>query len=53
MIGHEGVGVGSHGELWHLTRENLTVALVWNDDLVGRDARALPALVRAALGDIS
>ncbi len=51
MIGHEGAGFGSHSELWHLTRENLTVAVTWNDDAVGRDANALPALVRIALAD--
>lgn len=51
MIGHEGAGFGSHSELWHLTRENLTVAVTWNDDVVGRDANALQALVRIALAD--
>jgi D-alanyl-D-alanine carboxypeptidase len=49
MIGHEGAGFGSHSELWHLPPENLTVAVTWNDDVVGRDANALPALVRIAL----
>jgi D-alanyl-D-alanine carboxypeptidase len=51
MIGHEGAGFGSHSELWHLPRENLTVAVTWNDDVVGRDANALPALVRIALAE--
>ena len=51
MIGHEGAGFGSHSELWHLPRENLTIAVTWNDDVVGRDANALPALVRIALAD--
>jgi CubicO group peptidase (beta-lactamase class C family) len=51
MIGHEGAGFGSHSELWHLPRENLTVAITWNDDAVGRDANALAPLVRIALED--
>lgn len=51
MWGHTGDGWGSHTELWHLPKEQLTIAVTWNDDAVERDGQILPELVRAALGD--
>jgi D-alanyl-D-alanine carboxypeptidase len=50
MWGHSGDGLGSHTELWHLPREDLTIAVSWNDDLVDSDSPILRTLVRAALG---
>jgi D-alanyl-D-alanine carboxypeptidase len=50
MWGHVGDGVGSHTELWHLPRENLTIATSWNDDLTDSDTPILRTLLRGALG---
>jgi D-alanyl-D-alanine carboxypeptidase len=49
MWGHQGDGLGSHTELWHLPREDLTIAVSWNDDLIDSDSPILRTLVRAAL----
>jgi D-alanyl-D-alanine carboxypeptidase len=52
MWGHSGDGLGMHTELWHLRRENLTVAVTWNDDVLDHgDTPILRALVRTAVGD--
>lgn len=48
MWGHTGNGIASHTEFWHLPRENVTIAITWNND--NRDADILPALMRAVLG---
>jgi D-alanyl-D-alanine carboxypeptidase len=50
MWGHTGDSfLGSHTELWHAPRENLTVAVSWNDDDFDSDPVFMRALVRAAL----
>jgi D-alanyl-D-alanine carboxypeptidase len=49
MWGHTGDGLGSHTELWHAPREDLTVAVSWNDDDFDSDPVFMRALVRAAL----
>jgi hypothetical protein len=50
MWGHIGDGLlGSHTEFWHAPRENLTVAVSWNDDDFDSDPVFMRALVRAAL----
>jgi D-alanyl-D-alanine carboxypeptidase len=51
MWGHGGDGLGTHTELWHLPREDLTVVVSYNDDAVeSRDDPFTPKLVRDALG---
>jgi D-alanyl-D-alanine carboxypeptidase len=50
MIGHGGDGLGSHTELWHLPRENLTIAVTWNDGSLDREGNIFQALLRTALG---
>lgn len=50
MWGHQGDGLGSHTELWHVPREDLTIAVSWNYDLIDSDSPILRTLVRAALG---
>jgi D-alanyl-D-alanine carboxypeptidase len=50
MWGHGGDGFGTHTEFWHLPRERLTIAMTWNDDVLDREGRILPTLLRAALG---
>ncbi len=51
MWGHSGDGLGMHTELWHLRRENVTVAVTWNDDVLEAvDTPILRALVRTAVG---
>lgn len=50
MWGHGGDGLGTLTEFWHLPEENVTIAVHWNDDAIGRDGRILPALLNAALG---
>jgi D-alanyl-D-alanine carboxypeptidase len=47
MWGHTGGGFGSHTELWHVPADNLTIAVSWNDDSLGREAVFLPHLLRA------
>jgi D-alanyl-D-alanine carboxypeptidase len=51
LWGHSGNGLGMHTELWHLPRENLTVAVTWNDDVLDSvDTPILRTLVRTAVG---
>ena len=50
LWGHGGDGLGNATELWHLPRENLTVAVAWNDDLIGPEGGFFPALLHAAVG---
>jgi D-alanyl-D-alanine carboxypeptidase len=50
MWGHGGDGLGTHTELWHLPKENLTIAVSWNDDQLESDAPFVPSLLRTALG---
>jgi D-alanyl-D-alanine carboxypeptidase len=47
MWGHTGGGFGTHTELWHVPADNLTIAVSWNDDELGREAVFLPHLLRA------
>ncbi len=49
--GHTGDGPGMHAELWHLPRRRLTLATVWNDDLVD-DPDIQRALLRTALAHL-
>lgn len=50
LWGHGGDAFGSATELWHLPRENVTVAVTWNDDLIGTEGGFLPSLLHAAIG---
>ena len=50
LWGHGGDGLGNATELWHLPRENVTVAVTWNDDLIGSEGGFFPALLHAAIG---
>jgi Beta-lactamase len=50
MWGHTGDGLGTHTELWHLPRENVTIAVAWNDDALESDAPFVPDLLHAVLG---
>jgi D-alanyl-D-alanine carboxypeptidase len=49
MWGNTGDGIGSHTEFWHLVKENITVVVSWNDDVVEGNSGIFPELVRAAL----
>jgi hypothetical protein len=49
LWGHLGRSPGTHTELWHLPRENLTLAVAWNDDLIDHDSAFARVLLRAAL----
>ncbi len=49
LWGHLGHSPGTHTELWHLPRENLTLAVAWNDDLIDHDSAFARVLLRAAL----
>ena len=49
MWGHGGTGLGTATEFWHLPKENVTIAVHWNDDAVERDGQILAALLSAAL----
>jgi D-alanyl-D-alanine carboxypeptidase len=49
MWGNTGDGPGSHTEFWHLTKENVTVAVTWNDDVIEGNSGIFQGLVRAAL----
>jgi hypothetical protein len=51
MWGHTGDGVGTHTELWHLPRQNVTIAVSWNDDALDADAPFLGDLLHAVLGE--
>jgi CubicO group peptidase (beta-lactamase class C family) len=48
MWGHTGDGQGSHTEFWHLLRENMTIAVTWNDDAIDREGGIFEGLVKAA-----
>jgi D-alanyl-D-alanine carboxypeptidase len=50
MWGHDGDGLGTHTEFWHLPRANLSIAISWNDDELSDRAPFLATLLRAALG---
>jgi hypothetical protein len=50
LWGHSGNGFGNATELWHLPRQNLTVAVTWNDDLIEGEGGFFPALLHAATG---
>ncbi len=49
LWGHLGHSPGTHTELWHLPRENLTLAVAWNDDSVDHVSGFASTLLRAAL----
>jgi hypothetical protein len=44
-------GPGTHTELWHLPRENVTIAVAWNDDAVDSEAPFVADLLPAVLGE--
>jgi D-alanyl-D-alanine carboxypeptidase len=48
MWGHTGDGPGSHTEFWHLVKENVTIAVTWNDDVIEGNSGIFQGLVRAA-----
>jgi D-alanyl-D-alanine carboxypeptidase len=50
LWGHGGDGLGNATELWHLPREKVTVAVTWNDDVIGSEGGFFPALLHAAIG---
>jgi D-alanyl-D-alanine carboxypeptidase len=50
MWGHTGDGPGSHTEFWHLLKENMTIAVSWNDDAIDNDGGIFQGLVKAANG---
>jgi hypothetical protein len=37
-------------ELWHLPRENVTIAVTWNDDLIGSESGFFPHCCRLRSG---
>ena len=49
MWGHGGNRLGTVTEFWHLPKENVTIAIHWNDDAIDRDGQILSALLNAAL----
>jgi D-alanyl-D-alanine carboxypeptidase len=49
MWGHTGDGIGSHTEFWHLVKENLTIAVTWNDGQIDGEGGIFQGLVRAAV----
>jgi D-alanyl-D-alanine carboxypeptidase len=48
MWGHTGDGQGSHTEFWHLLKENMTIAVTWNDAAVDTEGGIFQRLVQAA-----
>jgi D-alanyl-D-alanine carboxypeptidase len=48
MWGHTGDGQGSHTEFWHLLKENMTIAVTWNDAAIDTDGGIFQRVVRAA-----
>ena len=50
MWGHTGDQRGSHTEFWHLLKENMTIAVTWNDDAIESDGGIFQGLVKAANG---
>lgn len=49
MWGHTGDGLGSHTEFWHLVKENVTIAVTWNDEVIEGNSGIFQGLVRAAV----
>jgi D-alanyl-D-alanine carboxypeptidase len=49
MWGNTGDGIGSHTEFWHLVKENVTIAVSWNDDVIDGNSGIFQGLARAAL----
>ena len=49
LWGHDGNGLGSRTELWHVPRERLTIAVTWNDDMIDREGGIFEALLSTAL----
>jgi D-alanyl-D-alanine carboxypeptidase len=49
LWGHDGDGLGTRTEFWHLPKENVTLAVHWNDDAIDRDGQIPQALLDAAL----
>jgi D-alanyl-D-alanine carboxypeptidase len=49
MWGHTGDGQGSHTELWHLPKENVTIGVTWNDDAIDGEAGIFQALLQEAV----
>ncbi len=49
MWGNTGDGPGSHTEFWHLVKENVTIAVTWNDDVIEGNSGIFQGLVRAAV----
>jgi D-alanyl-D-alanine carboxypeptidase len=51
MWGHTGDSpTGSHTEFWHLLKENMTIAVTWNDAAIENDGGIFQGLVKAANG---
>jgi D-alanyl-D-alanine carboxypeptidase len=50
LWGHGGEGLGNATELWHLPHKNVTVAVAWNDGLIGNEDGFFPGLLHAAIG---
>src|SRR4051794_15800989 len=51
MWGHMGDGLGTHTELWHLPKEDVTIAVSWNDEAVEGDTPFVPDVLHAVLGE--
>jgi D-alanyl-D-alanine carboxypeptidase len=49
MWGNTGDGPGSHTEFWHLVKEDVTIAVTWNDELIEGNSGIFQGLVRAAV----
>jgi D-alanyl-D-alanine carboxypeptidase len=50
MWGHTGDGFGTHSELWHVPKRDVTIAVAWNDDALESDAPFVPDLLHAVIG---
>jgi D-alanyl-D-alanine carboxypeptidase len=51
MWGHTGGSpTGSHTEFWHLLKEDMTIAVTWNDAVIGSEGGIFQGLVKAANG---
>ncbi len=51
MWGHTGDSpTGSHTEFWHLLKENMTIAVTWNDAAIDNEGGIFQGLVKAANG---
>jgi D-alanyl-D-alanine carboxypeptidase len=49
MWGHTGDGFGTHTEFWHLPRQDITIAVSWNDDALDTREPFLSDLLHAVL----